>query len=150
MTHSFPFARLGIAHGLLAVSIVVHASFLALAFRWLLRKPTDAGLGDVRAVWMLVQIAVWTVLAHLIEIAIWAAAYVGLGVLPNFEVATYFSMVTYTTVGYGDVVLPVGWHLLSGVEGLTGILMAGWSTGFFFSVANRTITRRARVAGPPD
>jgi hypothetical protein len=34
-------------------------------------------------------------------------------------------------------VLPEGWRLLGGVHALTGILMCGWSTGFFFAVVNR-------------
>jgi len=49
----------------------------------------------------------------------------------------YFSAVTYTTTGYGDLVLDEGWRLLGAVEALTGILMCGWSTGFFFAVVNR-------------
>jgi hypothetical protein len=32
------------------------------------------------------------------------------------------------------------WRLLSGVEALTGILMCGWSTGFFFAVVSRIYT----------
>ena len=49
-------------------------------------------------------------------------------------------MTTYTTVGYGDVVLPTQWHLLAGLEGLTGILMAGWSTAFLIAVVVRLIS----------
>jgi hypothetical protein len=45
--------------------------------------------------------------------------------------------VTYTTVGYGDLVLPEQWRLLGPVEGLTGILMCGLSTGFFFALVSR-------------
>jgi len=60
--------------------------------------------------------------------------------------ALYFSSVTYTTVGYGDVVLPEGWRLAGGIEALTGILMCGWSTGFFFSVVSRMY--RAQQAPP--
>jgi hypothetical protein len=50
----------------------------------------------------------------------------------------YFSAVTYTTTGYGDLVLPKEWRLVGGVEALTGILMCGWSTGFFFAAVSRT------------
>ena len=62
-----------------------------------------------------------------------------LGAVPHFEIAAYFSMVTYRTVGYGDVVLPTGWYILAGMDGRTGILMAGWSTAFLFAVAMRLI-----------
>jgi hypothetical protein len=46
--------------------------------------------------------------------------------------------VTYTTTGYGDLVLPVEWRLVGGIEALTGILMCGLSTGFFFAVLLKT------------
>jgi hypothetical protein len=59
----------------------------------------------------------------------------------------YFSSVTYTTVGYGDVVLPKGWRLAGGVEALTGILMCGWSTGFFFAILSR-IYRSQQAQAP--
>jgi len=62
--------------------------------------------------------------------------------LPDFESSLYFAVVTYTTVGYGDLVLAKGWRLVAGVEALTGILMCGWSTGFFFIVASRLYVAR--------
>jgi len=54
--------------------------------------------------------------------------------LPDLTSAFYFSAVTYTTTGYGDLVLPKEWRLVGGVEALTGILMCGLSTGLFFAV----------------
>ena len=49
----------------------------------------------------------------------------------------------HTTTGYGDVVLPQAWRLHGGIEALTGILMCGWSTGFFFAIVNRLYVRQA-------
>jgi voltage-gated potassium channel Kch len=83
------------------------------------------------------------VLLHLLEIVAWALYYVGAGALPDLQVAVYFSAVTYTTTGYGDVVLPQEWRLVGGIEALTGILMCGWSTGFFFAVLNRMFAQLA-------
>ena len=57
--------------------------------------------------------------------------------LPTLETAVYFSLVTYTTIGFGDVVLGPGWRVLAGIEGLTGIILIGWSTAFVFAVVNR-------------
>ena len=57
--------------------------------------------------------------------------------LPDAESSLYFSGVTYTTLGYGDVVLPEEWRLFGPVEGLTGILLCGLSAGFFFAVVNK-------------
>lgn len=59
--------------------------------------------------------------------------------MPDAESAFYFSGVTYTTVGYGDLVLPKPWRLLAPLEALTGILMCGLSTGLFFAVVSQWI-----------
>jgi Ion channel len=56
--------------------------------------------------------------------------------VPNAEAAFYFSGVTYTTIGYGDVVLATPWRMLGPIEGLMGILMCGLSTSLLFAVIN--------------
>ena len=77
---------------------------------------------------------------HAIQIAIWAISYKALvpeGELPNFEAAAYFSFVTFTTLGYGDITLSEGWRLLSGIQALNGILLVGWSTAVLFATVQR-------------
>jgi len=71
------------------------------------------------------------------EITTWALVYVRNNAIADLQSALYFSAVTYTTTGYGDVVLPREWRLVGAVEALTGILMCGWSTGVFFAVVSR-------------
>jgi hypothetical protein len=56
---------------------------------------------------------------------------------PTGPSALYFSAVTCTTTGYGDLVLPADWPLAGAVEALTGIPMCWWSTGFFFAIVSR-------------
>jgi len=71
----------------------------------------------------------------------------GLGDLVEVGVRLYFSLV----IGFGDVVVGPGWRVLAGIEGLTGILLVGWSTAFVFAVVNRMYvgvrqeTRRAQI-----
>jgi hypothetical protein len=67
--------------------------------------------------------------------------------VPNVETALYFSLATYTTIGFGDVVVGPGWRVLAGIEGLTGILLIGWSTAFVFAVVNRMYEQRRQVHG---
>lgn len=74
---------------------------------------------------------------HSVEIWTWAAIYWALGSFPDFERALYFSTSTYVTIGYGDVVLPVGSRIFGAIEGANGIILLGWSTAFFFSVVDR-------------
>jgi len=66
--------------------------------------------------------------------------------MPSLQAAAYFSGVTYTTTGYGDLVLPEAWRLVGAIEALTGILMCGWSTGFFFLIVSRRFTADTRSA----
>ena len=129
-------SRLLIAWGLMALCVVVHASGVTSAVRWLRRHeaPQDR-LGSW--LWLFVRLAGWIVLLHVIEITAWALVYAGGGAMPGLQPALYFSAVTYTTTGYGDLVLPEGWQLVGAIEALTGILMCGWSTGFFFAIVSR-------------
>ena len=73
-------------------------------------------------------------LLHLAEAVVWALFYWLVGGLPDLESATYFSLTSYTTVGYGDVVLPEPWRLLGPLEAAVGVLMLGWSTGVIVAV----------------
>jgi len=98
---------------------------------------------------LFVRLAAWIVLLHLIEIAVWASFYVWRGAMPDAQSAFYFSAVTYTTTGYGDLVLPQEWRLLGAIEALTGILMCGWSTGFFFAIVSRLHTSEAGTLDSP-
>jgi hypothetical protein len=84
------------------------------------------------------------ILSHGVEISIWALFYWWEGCLPDAESAFYFSSVTYTTIGYGDVVLLKPWRILSAIEGVTGILMCGLSASVFFATVNRIYSPRVR------
>lgn len=125
------------ALALLALCVVIHALAIGLMMRWLGRTSANRARGYWGATWMLIGIAWRLVLAHLLEVACWAGFYWWKGAFPDFESSVYFSIITYTTVGYGDLVPPAGLRVAAGIEGLTGILMCGWSTGFFFATVSR-------------
>jgi hypothetical protein len=126
--------KLLIAWSLMALCVMIHAMGLTAAFRWMKGRVLPIEMRFWPATWMLICIAVWTLLLHLLQIAFWAFLYLWDKAIPDLSSAFYFSMVTYTTTGYGDVVLPEEWRLVGGVEALTGILMCGLSTGMFFAV----------------
>jgi voltage-gated potassium channel Kch len=79
-------------------------------------------------------------LTTLFEASVWATTYFVLGVIADFEKALYFSTVTYTTLGYGDVVLEEQWRLLSSFEAANGIIMFGWTTALII-VGIRHVSR---------
>jgi hypothetical protein len=88
--------------------------------------------------WLLVRVAWQLILLHVVEIALWALFFWWQKCLPDMESSFYFSGVTYATVGYGDLVLPLEWRLFGPIEGLTGILMCGLSVSFFFATVSKT------------
>ena len=139
-------SKLLIALGLMALSVVVHATGVTWALERLIsrRAPLDRRFWPLT--WLCIRLAALMIVCHLIEIGAWAFVYAWRGAMPDLQTAFYFSAVTYTTTGYGDLVLPVVWRLVGGVEALTGILMCGWSTGFFFAVLSRVLT----VDSPSD
>jgi hypothetical protein len=74
---------------------------------------------------------------HTVEIWAYAVLYLLLGAVNDFEVALYFSTMTYSSIGYGDVVLGEQWRILGAIEGATGLLMIGWSTAFLVSLLSQ-------------
>jgi len=76
-------------------------------------------------------------LAAVLESGMWASAYLWLGALSTPEEALYFSLVTFTTLGYGDVTLHEDWRLLSGFQAANGTLMFGWTTALIVAIAQR-------------
>jgi len=76
-------------------------------------------------------------LIHTVEIWLWAVLYFWLGEFESFERALYFSTVTFTTLGYGDITLQERWQLLSGLEAANGIILFGVSTAFAFGIIRK-------------
>jgi hypothetical protein len=126
---------------LLALTVTIHASGLSAMLPGVLSTLPDRRFWVVT--WQLLKVAWRLLLLHLGEIAVWALFYWWQKCLPDTESSFYFSGVTYTTVGYGDLVLPKEWRLLGPVEGLTGILMCGLSTGFFFAVVSKFLVAKS-------
>ena len=135
-------AQLLIAWMLMALCISVHAIGLVGAFRWIDGSRALANPRFLPPTWLLIRVSAWIIFLHLIEISLWALVYVWRKAMPAADAALYFSAVTYTTTGYGDLVLPEAWRLVGGIEALTGILLCGWSTGFFVAVVNRMYRSR--------
>jgi hypothetical protein len=70
----------------------------------------------------------------LIEVVAWAVPFLAFEAIDGLEKAVYFSMVTYTTLGYGDVLLNEQWRLLASFEAANGIIMFGWTTAIVMYV----------------
>jgi hypothetical protein len=140
--------RLLIAAGLVAITVIIHAAGLGMVLSYVLSTPRS----DTRfwaITWLLIRIAWLLIVFHLLEIAVWALFFWWHKCLPDAESSFYFSGVTYGTIGYGDLVLPKEWRLFGPLEGLTGILMCGLSTAFFFVIVDRRILQPIREEKGP-
>ena len=128
---------------LVVVTVLIHGigtlSWLSLIVRRYADQDRMIRLG--KGLHVLVGTLLVLLILHALEIVVWAYAYLLLlpsGELDSFEEAIYFSFVTFTTLGYGDITLTQGWRLLSGIEALNGIILAGWTTALLFAFVQRT------------
>jgi Ion channel len=134
--------RVLMASCLVAVTVAIHAAGLGMVLSHVLHSTLQSETRFWPITWLLIRIAWWLIVIHLFEIAVWALFFWWQQCLPNAESSFYFSGVTYATIGYGDLLLPKEWRLFGPVEGLTGILMCGLSTAFFFAVVSKKILQR--------
>jgi len=104
--------------------------------------------GPVRSAAHIVRLASVMVALHMLQILLWAAFY-RWSCFSSWESAFYFSTTSYSTVGYGDVVLPSEWRNVGPVESVTGVLMCGLSASFLFAIVTRLIDRETRVSPEP-
>ena len=147
MTQNHQFAilfPLVVGIGAVACTIFVHALALAAAinlFRYE-RKLGRTGAGALIDLAILALVISFAFVAHLIEIALWAALLVLCGEFEEFGIAYYCSAVNYTTLGYGDVLLTPSWRLLGPLEATNGALMFGVSAAMVFAVIQRLVLAR--------
>jgi hypothetical protein len=128
---------------LILFTTAVHAGGMHLALRsirlQLTGVETRLHLNRVLRVGRVVLIMYFVAI---VEVLVWSAAYLALGSVEGFEKAIYFSAVTFTTLGYGDVVLDGSRRLLSSLEAINGIIMFGWSTAIVIAALQRVYSRQ--------
>jgi len=128
---------------LVGVTVSIHATGTSVWMRSMIRRYAGHdGQWRPRDRW---QVFMWTAITllglHMVEIVVWALTYLWLpsvAGLETLEKSVYFSLVTFTTLGYGDITLQTGPRLLSGIEAMNGIFLFGWSTALFFAVSQRS------------
>lgn len=126
---------------LTATTVVIHA----VGTSWWLQRlgrlssggGTDSQLLGLR---VLCSTATLLLTLHILEVVVWAMVLMclpGITELGSVEKAVYFSTVTYSSLGYGDVVIGTSWRLLAAIESMAGLLVFGWSTAMLFAVVQR-------------
>jgi hypothetical protein len=132
-------AQIAIASALMLATTFVHSGCTVAAL-WVLRMA-HAGDWGLQSPWTKVSLVaglVWAMfIAAVLEIGLWAALYLGVGAISGPERAAYFSTVTFTTLGYGDITLDESWRLLASFEAANGVLLFGWSTALIYAFVRR-------------
>ena len=92
---------------------------------------------------LMIRFAAAMTLLHVAEILIWSCFY-RWQCFSSWGSSFYFSAVSFSTVGYGDVLLPQSWRTLGPIEGLIGILMCGMSVSGLFAILTRILAAESR------
>lgn len=141
--------QIGLGCVLVVATTVAHALGTVVAMAGLTRvhrlSRTHLGRGSVITALVLVML-----LISFVEALLWAYVYMGIGAIPEFEMALYFSMVTFTTLGYGDVTLDPSWRLLASFEAANGIVIFGWTTALIVAYVQRIVPRRHASGDAPS
>lgn len=138
--------EIAIAVVIVSVCLLLHVAGILLMAEWLLQHRQyfeRSGTKTHFSILMLVLIC-GIIILHVAESSMWAVFYHAGELFPDFETSLYFSLVTYTAIGYGDVVLPQKWWLLGAIQGVSGVLLCGLSTGFIFAIMNAMFKARMR------
>lgn len=131
-----------------ATSLVAAVSWLGLELilvrmhQWAARPPHF-----LKLVFAILLALLWSILTVTISVWIWATAFWLLQIFENIEASVYFSLVAFTTLGFGDILLPVEWRLLGGLAAANGLLIFGLLTAMLVETLRQT---RLRQLGPKN
>jgi hypothetical protein len=131
--------QIALGLGILVATTVIHVAAMTItvwftrgihAERWKLSQRRTATI-------LIVIVVLLMFLATLVESFLWALVYLVSDVFPALEPALYFSTVTYTTLGYGDLVVGPDWRILASIQAANGVIMFGWTTGIIIAAVQR-------------
>ena len=136
---------------IIIITILIHAYGTTRMIRFLFQKIDleTTPIPTKHVLFALSFSATCLIMMHFAEIILWALTYMlipEISKLSSFQDAVYFSSITYTTVGYGDITLEGRWRLLCGFEAMNGILLFGWSSAVFFSIIQRIVSQTKKLS----
>jgi voltage-gated potassium channel len=131
---------------LVTLTLVLQSAGMAALIQWARAHLPRAiqWFGPWRSGMLMVRLTTLIVCLHMLEILLWALFY-RLYCFSTWESAFYFSATSYSTVGYGDLVLPRAWRLVGPTESITGVLMCGLSVSLLFAVVQRLVEHDDQV-----
>ena len=136
----FPEAGAGVA--LVLFTLCLQCAGASVLINWL-RSVTSGDIHTLRtssSAVLVMRTTAGVIVLQGLSILVWASCYRWL-CFSSWDSAFYFSASSYSTVGYGDVLLPAKWHLLGPLESMVGVLMCGISVSLLFVLVSRLVDR---------
>ncbi len=141
MDTALPQLMLNLAAATLMVAITTLVHFFGLIILTRLMSSAHTRLRPHESTWRqagMILLVVFGIFAlHTAQIWCYAVLYRLLGEFSTFERALYFSTVSFSTLGLGDLTLSVNWRVLGAIEAMNGLVLIAWSTAFLISVTTR-------------
>ena len=122
--------EIGVGLGMVVLTTIIHAAFMVSGTRfaeWRLARYGRVRRNLAKAI-LVSGFTGWQFVAVVTEAIVWALLYLLnplITALPDMATAVYFSMATFTTVGYGDVVLEGRWRILASFQAANGMIIFG-------------------------
>ena len=122
-----------------SLSVIVEAGFIGAAIRVMIHLGTKRSniQNTPNTMLALVGATIWLLIALTVCVWIWAALFIMVGAFDALEPSLYFAAVSFTTLGFGDILLPQEWRLLGGICAANGLLLFGLSTAFLVELFRR-------------
>lgn len=144
------FTQLALGSALILVTIVIAAfswwvleAIIVRLHPWVVLPPHGPKLMAFLSLAL-----IWTLGMMTVSVWVWAIALYSLKIFIGFESAVYFSLVAFTTLGFGDVLLPPDWRLLGGMAAANGLLLFGLMTAILVEILRDTRQRQRGRPGP--
>jgi hypothetical protein len=132
------FANLTLGTAVISATVLIHAIGLLELTRLVGRVGDMVRIEGRRSRIVAMTFMVLGTLAVLtVEVWLWAVVHLMIGSFPDLETALYFSIVSFSTLGYGDVIPPPEWRVFAAMEGINGFLLIGWSTAYLIAAGTR-------------
>lgn len=131
--------QLLIGSAIISATIIIHVGFTAAAEWGLKREHIWPGrrASFLRFVALLVGMTLLLLASISISVWLWALCLLALGIFHETETSVYFALVSFTTLGFGDIVLEKQWRILSGLMAANGLLIFGLTTAVLVDFLSR-------------
>ncbi|MEP4890863.1 MAG: ion channel [Aliiglaciecola sp.] len=125
---------------IIILTIIVQVIFLGiLSSKFeLIRQLESKDYKHIKSPIIIILSVLWLVLGITIDMWIWAFAFLFVGEFNELEEALYFAIASFTTLGFGDVILSHQWRIMGALSAVNGLLVFGLNAAFLVELMGIT------------